>query len=155
MKSEWKPIPTDQPGTTRYKKTAERAEVTIQRDEGEPVTASLRSGLFGLGTSIEGTYYQEGITDEVVLEKLDDTLHPPRYTDWEKVDDQEAPGVTHYQGRRANSVFAKVDAYITRSGDEAQVVAQAGPFNLGMHHEGVYFAPAPSDQEILRNLARD
>lgn len=149
----WKPIASDQPGTTRYEKTNERVQATITREEGEPVTGSLRSGFFGLGTSVEGVFFEENITDEVVLEKLHDTLHPPRYTGWEQVDDQEAPGVTHYRGRKTEGLPGHVDAYITRSDDEVQVVAQAGPWELGTRHEAVYFAPTPGDAEILRNLA--
>ncbi|MFN8612820.1 MAG: hypothetical protein U0931_35105 [Vulcanimicrobiota bacterium] len=144
----WKSVGSDVPGTTHYKRSNPKAEAWIHRQEGR-LEGEAKSGPFNLGPSAGVSCLDTTLSDQVVLGKLDETLNPPRFQNWKQVDDQQAPGVTHYQGRAGHS---KVEAFITRLGDEAEVKAKVGHF--GLEVEGNFFAPAPSDQEILRRISR-
>ena len=144
MKADWKPVSNDPSGITRYKRSSPRAQVEINRQDNS-LSAEMKTGLFGLGTHVGTCFMDTSLSDEVVLSKLDAVANPPRFQDWKPVQGEDG----HYQGKANRS---KVDAVITRNGDEATVEAQVGHF--GMHIEGVYFAPAPSDQEILRRLSQ-
>lgn len=149
MQANWKPIAHETPGTTHYKR--HRAEAFIHRQDGQ-LTAEMTTGLFGLGNHVETWHRDSSLSDEVVLARLDEVANPPRYDGWKEVRDQEAPGVTHYEGRETGGLIkSKVDCYITRSGDEVSYKADAGVF--GTHHEGVFFSPV-GDQEVLRRLSQ-
>ena len=148
MKANWKPISQDTPGITQYKRSHPRARAEIHRQDNK-LSAEMKTGPFGLGTHVGACFMDTGLSDEAVLTRLDEVAHPPRFQDWHEVKDQSAAGVTHYQGHEGRK---KVDAYITRSQDEAQVVAQSGHF--GIHIEGTYFAPTPSDREILQRISQ-
>jgi hypothetical protein len=142
MKANWKPVSHEPSGVTRYKRSSPRAQAEIHRQENS-LSAEMKTGLFGLGTHVGACFMDTSLSDEAVLSKLDQVAHPPRFQDWK------AQGEGHYQGKAGRS---KVEAQITRSGEEAKVVAHVGHF--GTHVEGVFFAPAPSDQEILRRISR-
>jgi hypothetical protein len=144
----WKPVGSDVPGTSHYKRSSPKAEAWVHRQDGR-LEAEAKSGLFNLGRQVEASFMDTSLSDEVVLSKLDDTLNPPRFQNWKPVDDQEAKGVTHYRGEAGHK---KVDAFITRVGDQAEVKADSGFF--GVQIEGNFFAPAPSDQEILKRISR-
>lgn len=147
MKANWQPIQHDTAGTTHYKRKG--AEAFIHRQDGR-LTAEMSTGLFGLGDRVESWHADTTLSEEAVLAKLSEG--PPRYEGWKEIKDQEAPGVTHYQGRETDGLIrSKVDCYITRSGDEVSYKADAGLF--GSHHEGVFFSPV-GDQEILRRLSQ-
>jgi hypothetical protein len=144
----WKSVGSDLAGTTHYKRSNPKAEAWIHRQDGR-LEGEVKSGPFNLGPSAGISCMDKTLSDEVVLAKLDDSLNPPRFQKWKTVDDQEAPGVTHYRGQAGRR---KVDALITRVGDEAEVKARVGHF--GVQIEGNFFAPAPSDQEILERISR-
>lgn len=144
----WKPVGSDVPGTSHYKRSSPKAEAWVHRQDGR-LEAEAKSGPFNLGRQVGASFMDTSLSDEVVLSKLDDTLNPPRFQNWKPVDDQEAKGVTHYRGEAGHK---KVDAFITRVGDQAEVKAKAGFF--GVQIEGNFFAPAPSDQEILKRISR-
>jgi len=144
----WKPVGSDVPGTSHYKRSSPKAEAWVHRQDGR-LEAEAKTGPFHLGRQVGASFMDTSLSDEVVLSKLDDTLNPPRFQNWKPVDDQEANGVTHYRGEAGHK---KVEAFITRVGDEAEVKANAGFF--GVQIEGNYFAPAPSDQEILKRISR-
>lgn len=144
----WKPVGSDVPGTTRYKSSSPKAEASIHRQNGR-LEAEASHGFLQLD-QVGLSCMDKSLSDQAVLAKLEDSINPPRFKNWKEVDDQEANGVTHYRGEAGGS---KVDAYITRVGDEAEVSAKAGWF--GVQVEGSFFAPAPSDQEILRRISRD
>lgn len=145
----WKPLKTDQPGVTRYQKGHSKAE--INRQEDGFTQATLKEGFLGLGTHVHGTYRNPSGDDAAVLEKLLDTAHPPRFSNWEKVDGGDG-NATKYEGETANG--KKVTATITRDADgDAECKAQAGFFGVSV--DGLYLAPAPSDQEILRRISRN
>ena len=145
----WKPVGSDVPGTTHYKRNSPKAEAWIHRQDGR-LEAEAKSGPFNLGRQVDAFFLDTSLSDDVVLGKLNETLTPPRFQNWKPVDDQEAKGVTHYQGEAGSR---RVDAFITRVGDEAEVKAKVGWF--GVQIEGNFFAPAPSDQEILKRISRD
>lgn len=149
MKAQWKPVAgQNEAGITRYQ--AGRAKATIHREENH-LCAEATDGWLGLGRKVGLAFRDHSLSDEVVLGRIDDALHPPRFGDWQPVDDQKALGVTHYRGRETEGLIrSKVDAYITRVGDEARVIAQVG--RLGEQIQGNFSAPVPSDQEILRDL---
>ncbi|MCA9792711.1 MAG: hypothetical protein KC910_12980 [Candidatus Eremiobacteraeota bacterium] len=149
MNAQWKPIAgKTEPGITRYQ--AGRAKATIHREENH-LCAEATDGWLGLGKKVGISFRDDSLSDEVVLGRVDEMLHPPRFGGWQPVDDQKALGVTHYRGRENEGLIrSKVDAYITRAGDQAQVIAHVG--HLGEEIQGSYFAPVPSDQEILKNL---
>lgn len=144
----WKPVGSDVPGTSHYKRSTPKAEAWVHRQDGR-LEAEVKTGPFNLGRQVGASFMDTSLSDEVVLGKLDDTLNPPRFQNWKPVDDQEANGVTHYRGEAGHK---KVDAFITRVGDEAEVKADSGFF--GVQIEGNFFAPAPSDQEILKRISR-
>lgn len=148
MQANWKPINVDQPGVTAYKKGWSKAE--IHREEDGAARATLKEGFLGLGTHVTSFIKSPAPDDQAILGKLEDTAHPPRFSNWKAVEpDQEHPSATRYEGETAKG--KKVKAEITRVGDEADVKAKAGFF--GLHVEGHYFAPAPSDQEILQRIS--
>ncbi|MBS2033762.1 hypothetical protein JST97_02190 [bacterium] len=144
----WKSVGSDIPGTTHYKRSHPKAEAWIRRQNGH-LEGEAKSGPFNLGRSAGVSCMDHTLPDEVVLAKLDDGLNPPRFQNWKTVDDQLAAGVTHYRGQAGHR---KVEAFITRVGEEAEVRAQVGHF--GTQIEGSFFAPAPSDREILQRISR-
>lgn len=144
----WKPVGSDVPGTTHYKRSSPKAEAWIHRQDGK-LEAEARHGFLQLDR-VGLSCMDKSLSDQVVLAKLEDSINPPRFQNWKAVDDQEASGVTHYKGEAGSR---KVEAFITRVGDEAEVKAKVGWF--GVQVEGNFFAPAPSDQEILRRISRD
>lgn len=147
MQTNWQPVHVDQPGVTRYKLGSSRAE--IHREADGSAQATLKEGFLGLGTHVTSYMKSPAPNDQAILGKLEDTAHPPRFRNWREVE-----GGDHntrcYQGEKENG--GKVTAEITRMGGEADVKAQAGFF--GVHIEGHYFAPAPSDREILSKISR-
>ncbi len=145
MQANWKPIKTDTPGVTRYQKGHSKAEIT--RQENGWTEATLKEGFLGLGTHVHASMRDAG-DDKAVLSSLEETAHPPRFSNWKEVksDDKD---VARYEGETVKG--GKVKAEITRNGDEADVVAKAGFF--GVQCEGHYFAPAPSDREILKRIS--
>ena len=143
----WKPVGSDVPGTTRYKSSSPKAEAAIHRQNGR-LEGEAHHGFLGLD-QVGISCMDKSLSDEAVLAKMEDSINPPRFKNWKQVDDQEAQGVTHYRGEAGSR---KVDALITRVGDQAEVSAKAGFF--GVQVEGSFFAPAPSDQEILKRISR-
>lgn len=152
MQAQWKSIqvPGNPAGVTRYSKGFSKAE--IHREPGHGVQAELKEGFLGLGTHVGGSYGDASQSDKAILAKLEDTAHPPRFDHWQETPGpKDTPDTRHYRGEKASG-HGKVDAYITRVGDEANVTAQAGIF--GVQIEGHFFAPAPNDREILQRISR-
>jgi len=146
MQANWKPIKTDQPGVTRYQKGSSKAE--INRTDDGWTEATLKEGFLGLGTHVHGSYRNPSGDDAAILGKLEDTAHPPRFSNWKPVESDD--GVARYEGETVKG--KKVTAEITRDADgDAEVKAKAGFFGVSV--EGSYFAPAPSDREILRRIS--
>ena len=104
----------------------------------------------GLGTHVSSFHKSPAPDDQAILGRLEDTAHPPRFSNWREAEGASHDNTTSFVGEKANG--GKVKAEITRNGDEADVKAQAGFF--GVHIEGHFFAPAPSDQEILRRISK-
>ena len=144
----WKSVGSDVPGTTHYKSSKPKAEAWIHRQNGR-LEGEANHGFLGLDRA-GVSCMDKSLSDEVVLAKLEDSINPPRFKNWKEVDDQEAKGVSHYVGEAGGS---KVEAFITRVDDKAEVKAKVGHF--GLQIEGSYFAPAPSDQAILKNISRN
>lgn len=144
----WKSVTSNTPGTTAYQCRKPKAQAWISHKNGH-IEAEAKSGWFNLGHSAAISSRDTTLSDQAVLGKLEDLINPPRFQNWQSVADQQAPGVTHYKGQTRHG---KVDAYITRLNDEAHVTAHAGHF--GVQIEGSFFAPAPSDQEILKRISR-
>lgn len=150
MKTSWQPVPSDRPGVSQFRKSGEKCEAWIERRADGSAVAGETNGFFG--PRVEGWFRDPAPADEVILQRLEDTAHPPRFGNWKEVP-EDAPSVKHFEGRETGGLIrSKVDVFVTRVGDEVDYTAQVGHF--GTHIEGHYFAPAPSDQEILRRLSR-
>ncbi len=152
MTSNWTATNSKNANQARYRSTQKRAQASIERRPDGSAITKVKSGLFGLGTHLTSHHVAPAPNDEAILGRLDHLVHPPRIDGWKQVDDQATSTVNHYQGRADNLLNSKVDAYITRVGDEATVEGKVGRF--GTEFQGHYFAPAPSDQEILQRLSR-
>jgi hypothetical protein len=151
MTTQWNPIASKDPTIARYKATNRRAEAWIERNPDGSAEYGAKNGLFGLGLHSQGTHFAPAPSDQVILQKLDESANPPRFDSW-KQKDKVSPGTTYYQGEADNLLNSKVEASITRVGDEAGVKAKVGLF--GTEIEGHFFAPAPSDAEILRRISQ-
>ena len=141
MKTNWQPLSTEQPGVSRYKSGFSRAE--IHRQEDGSAEATLKEGFLGLGTHVSSFHKSPAPDDQAILTRLTDTAHPPRFGNWQETKDGK------WEGEKAGG--GKVKAEITRTGDEADVKASTGFF--GTQIEGHFFAPAPTDREILRRIS--
>ncbi len=151
MNTNWNPVKSNQPGIERFKATNRRSEAWIQRNEDNSAKAGSKSGLFGLGTHVESFFVSPAPTNEEILHKLGNVANPPKYDNWQALD-KETPGTKYYQGEADNFFDSKVNASITRVGDEADVKAKVGHF--GTEIDGHFFAPAPSDREILSRISQ-
>jgi hypothetical protein len=151
MTNQWSKINSTDSSISRYKATNRRSEATIARNPDGSADYSSKSGLLGLGLRVEGHHFAPAPDDEVLLDKLDQAINPPRFHDW-KQKESDLPGTTLYQGEADSFLSSKVKASITRVGDEADVKASGGLF--GLHVEGHFFAPAPSDTEILKRISQ-
>jgi len=153
MKTQWSKIAQDPSGDIRYKRNHPKASATIHRQP-DSLSAEMKTGLFGLGSHVGVCFMDTQLSDEVVLSRLDEVANPPRFEDWKEVKGKSTEtNETHYQGRESGGLIrSKVKASIRRQGEQAEVSAQVGLF--GTQIEGIYFAPAPSDQEILRRISQ-
>lgn len=150
MTTQWSQVKSKDAGVTRYQASNRRAEAWIQRNADGSAEYGAKNGLFGLGLHSEGYHVAPAPSDEVLLARLDRGANPPRFDNWEKTD-QTSPATNYYEGTADNLFNSTVKASITRVGDEAEVKAKVGLF--GLQIEGHYFAPAPSDAEILRSIS--
>ncbi len=139
QKTSWKAIPTNTQGLTRFKDKNSGASAYIQRNSDGTVLAQCKTGFMGRMTTLDEL--QGNPSDDVILSKFEDTVNPPTYSDWEAT---KKPGV--YEGK-AGDWSAK--AVIERDGGQATVKISSGPFGIGPSSETFYFAPAPSDAQIL------
>jgi hypothetical protein len=151
MTTQWRQVDSRDAGVNRYQAENRRAQAWVKRNADGSAEYGAKNGLFGLGLHSEGYHVAPAPGDEVLLEKLDESANPPRFTGWVK-EDRTSPGTTYYQGQADNLLSSKVKASITRVGDEASVQAKVGLF--GTEIEGHYFAPAPSDAQILKSISR-
>jgi hypothetical protein len=151
MNTQWSKVNSHDSSISRYKATNRRSQATIERNPDGSADYSCKNGLLGLGTRVEGHHFAPAPSDDVILQKIDDIANPPRFDGW-KQKECDIPGTTRYQGEADSFLSSKVNATITRVGDEADVKATAGLF--GVHVEGHFFAPAPSDTEILRRISQ-
>jgi len=151
MKAQWNPVPSDRPGVSHYHRQDPKGEAWIERKENGSAEASQKNGFFG--PSVESWHAAPAPTDSVILQKMDEVAHPPRFDDWKEVKHSpELPSVKHYEGRETGGMIrSKVEVFIDRDGDQADYTAKVGRF--GEEVEGHLFAPAPSDQEILHRLS--
>ena len=153
MNTQWKQVSANSQGLTRYKGVNQRASAWIQRSDDGSAVAKKESGLFGLGTHVT-SHMVTAPADEVILEKLDRSSNPPRFDQWKKSGTDSDTNTTEYKGKTDSFLNSPVTAKITRLDDQAKVSAKVGRFGLGTHVDGVFFAPAPSDQEILRRISQ-
>lgn len=146
MKANWSPQPTDTRGLTRFKDKNSGAKAYIQRYEDGTVLARVQDGFFGRSTTLSEA--APAPADSAILGKLEETVYPPRYSDWKATDEA---GV--YEGE---SGWFGARAEISRDpgGQEASVSISSGPFGLGASTEAMFFAPLPSDQKMLEQLSR-
>ena len=149
MKTQWKQLST-QDGVQRYKAMNRSAQAWIKRNEDGSAESGSKNGLFGLGLHTESFHVSPAPSDDELLRRLDRAANPPRFDNWREVD-KDAPNTNFYKGEADNLFNSTVKASITRVGDEASVHAKVGLF--GTEIEGHYFAPAPSDAEILRRIS--
>lgn len=151
MNTNWIQVKNEN-GRTRYHATNRRAEAWIERHGDGSVDYGAKNGLFGLGLHSQGTHFAPAPSDQVILSKLDEAANPPRFEQWSKLD-KTTPGTTYYQGQSNDLFHSDVKLSITRSGDAADVKGSTGVFGL-THFESHFFAPAPTDAEILKSLSR-
>lgn len=151
MITQWKQV-QNQDGCSRYKATNRRADAWIQRHSDGSADYGAKNGFLGLGLHTQGTHVAPAPSDQVLLSKLDESANPPRFSQWSKLD-KTTPGTTYYQGESNDYFHSDVNVSITRAGDVAEVKGKTGVFGL-THFEGTYFAPAPSDAEILKSISR-
>ena len=151
MRTQWTPVQSKTPGLTRYKGTNQTAAAWIQRNPDGSAVAKEETGFFG--THVTSYTTSPAPSDDVILGKLDRSAYPPRFDSWKENEKKSDETTTHYQGKANNIFNSPVKAEITRVGNSAKVSAKVGRFGLRTHVEGVYFAPAPSDQEILGRIS--
>lgn len=151
MRTQWKPVKSNTQGLTRYKGTNQKAEAWIQRNADGSAVAKEETGFFG--TRVTSYSVSPAPADNVILDRMDRSAYPPRFDGWKESGKDSETNTTEYKGKANNFLKSPVKAKITRVGDTAKVSAKVGHFGLGAHVEGVYFAPAPSDQEILRKIS--
>ncbi|MFA5507217.1 MAG: hypothetical protein WC314_16575 [Vulcanimicrobiota bacterium] len=151
MRTQWTPVKTDTQGINRYRGTNQKAEAWIQRNPDGSAVAKEETGFFG--THVTSYMVAPAPSDEVILDKLDRSAYPPRFDDWKQSGQNPETNTTEYKGTANNFLNSPVKAQITRVGDSAKVSAKVGHFGLGTHIDGVFFAPAPSDMEILRRIS--
>lgn len=156
MINNWQPIPCDRPNVSAYQRTSPRGEATIERCPDGSAKAESKNGLLGLGTEVESYICSPAPSDDVILDNLDQSAYPPQYGDWKEVKKKgpQLPSVKTYEGRETHGlVKSKVTVTIDRDGDKADFIGKVGHFGTEM--EGSFFAPAPSDQEILQKISRN
>lgn len=151
MTTQWSKVNSNEAGVARYKATNRKAQAWIERNPDGSAEYGAKNGLFGLGLHSEGYHVAPAPSDEVLLGKLDHSANPPRFDNWSK-QDEKTPGTNYYEGQADNFFNSTVKASITRVGDEADVKAKVGLF--GTQIEGHYFAPAPSDADILKRISQ-
>lgn len=151
MITQWKATSTDG-GVQHYKATNRHAKAWIERNEDGSAEYGAKNGLLGLGLHTEGHHVAPAPSDEVLLDRLDQSANPPRFDNWVQ-QKETTPGTTYYKGEADNLLHSKVNAAITRVGDEATVQAKVG-WLFGDEIQAHYFAPAPSDLEILRSISQ-
>jgi hypothetical protein len=151
MRTQWTPVKSNNQGLTRYKGTNQTANAWIQRNPDGSAVAKEEAGFFG--THVTSHMAAPAPSDAVILSKLDQSAYPPKFEDWKETGKESDTNTTQYRGKANNFFSSPVEAQITRVGDSAKVSAKVGRFGLGTHVEGVFFAPAPSDQEILRRIS--
>ena len=149
MRTQWKQLPS-QDGISRYKATNRHASAWVKRNEDGSAESGAKNGLFGLGLHSESFHISPAPSDDELLKRLDRAANPPRFDNWTSVE-KDSPNTNFYQGEADNFFNSTVKASITRVGDEASVSAKVGLF--GTEIEGHFFAPAPSDAEILRRIS--
>lgn len=144
MQAKWQPIPTNTRGLTRFKDQNSGARAYIQRNPDGTALAECRTGFMGLGRSTTIDELKNAPSDDVILGKFEDTVNPPTFSDFKPT---RKKGV--YKGKTGD---ATARAEIKRDRGEATVKITSGFF--GPSSEGHYFAPAPSDAEILERHSR-
>jgi len=151
MKAQWQPVQSDRPGVAQYQRQGAKGQAQIERKENGAAEASEKNGFFG--PSVDAYFVAPAPDDATILQRMDEVAYPPRFGDFKEVKHSpELPTVKHYQGRETGGlVRSKVDVLIDRDGDQADYTAKVGHF--GEEIEGHFFAPTPSDQEILRRLS--
>ena len=149
MKTQWTQLP-GQDGIQRYKASRGNTQAWVKRNEDGSAESGAKNGLFGLGLHSESFHISPAPSDDELLKRLDRAANPPRFDNWTSVE-KDSPNTNFYQGEADNFFNSTVKASITRVGDEASVSAKVGLF--GTEIEGHFFAPAPSDAEILRRIS--
>ena len=149
MKTQWTQLP-GQDGIQRYKANRGNTQAWVKRNEDGSAESGSKSGPFGLGLQTESFHFSPAPSDAELLGRIDRSVNPPRYDNWE-AQEKSSPNTNYYQGEADNFFNSTVKASITRVGDEASVKAKVGLF--GTEIEGHFFAPAPSDAEILRRIS--
>lgn len=152
MKAQWSPIASSDPSIKRYKADHRQSKAWVERHPDGSADSGSKDGFLGLGLHTETFHVSPAPSDEAILAKLDARHNPPRFDGWEK-QDKSTPGTTYYQGEADNFFHSTVNASITRVGGAADVNAQVG-WLLGDKIEAHFFAPAPSDAEILARLSQ-
>lgn len=147
MNTQWTPVKSRDVGVDHYRNG--KAKAWIQHNADGSVDSGGQKGFFGMRT--ESHHFAPAPEDQVLLDRIDRSLNPPRFDGWEQKD-KATPGTTYYQGEADNFLGSTVNATITRAGGAADVSAQVGWF--GTHIDGHFFAPAPSDAEILKSISR-
>jgi len=148
MITKWTAAPSKQPGSERFKATNRRAEATIERKPDGSAEATCENGLFGLGTHSGATFFAPAPSNQEILERFGDK---PRFSGWQQ-SEEKTPGTNYFEAKADSYFHSDVQAAITRVGDEADIKVKVGHF--GTEIEGHYFAPAPSDKEILKRISQ-
>lgn len=150
MLIQWKQLST-QNGIQRYQAANSRATAWIKHNENGSAESGSKHGLFGLGLHTDSFYSSPAPSDSKMLQDIDDLANPPRFKDWTPAK-QKCSHTTEYKGKADNIFNSTVKASITRIGDEAHVHAKVGLF--GTEIDGHFFAPAPSDTEIISRISK-
>ena len=156
MINNWQPVACDRPNITLYERQSPRGQAEIERHEDGSASASSKHGPLGLGMSIEADYFSPAPSDEQILDRMDQSAYPPIYGEWKEVEPKgpKLPSVKTYEGRETGGLIkSKVTVTIDRDKDRVDFVGKVGHF--GMEMEGTFFAPTPTDQEILTRLSRN
>lgn len=150
----WQPVQSDRPGAVHYQRAEPKGDAYIQRNEDGSAEAESKNGLFGLGTEVESFHCSPAPDDATILGQLDRSAYPDQYDGWKEVKKgPQLPTVKTYEGHKTTGLHSKVRVTIDRDGDRADFIGKVGHFGTEM--EGSFFAPAPSDAEILSRLSRN